>query len=327
MGAGGLEHGGDAEAALAAFPRAPRPLVDLSTGISPIPYPLPALPARAFTHLPAASDVAGLEAAARAAYGVAPGNGLVAAPGTQILIELLPRLVPRSRVAIVSPTYGEHAHAWRKTGHQVAEVGGLDDAAGADVVVLVDPNNPDGRRHPPDAIRAAAAGRRLVVVDEAFADFEERASIAASASPGIVVLRSFGKSYGLAGVRLGFAVGDQALVEALRAALGPWAVSGPAIAIGTAALVDAAWRAELSPRLGAIRAALVEGLVGTGCAIEGGTLLYVFVRHDRAVALADHLARAGVAVRRFAARPSHLRFGLPSDGETARVLAALASFR
>jgi cobalamin biosynthetic protein CobC len=326
MGLGGLEHGGDAEAALTGFPEAPRPLIDLSTGISPIPYPFPALLARAFTRLPAAADLARLEAAARAAYGVADGNGIVAAPGTQILIELLPRLCPRSRIAVITPTYGEHAHAWVKNGHAVTEIAEIDEAGDADVLVVVDPNNPDGRRHDPAAIRAEAASRRLVVVDEAFADFEDRPSLAAAHGAQLVVLRSFGKSYGLAGVRLGFAAGDTGLIETLRQALGPWAVSGPAIAIGQAALGDAAWREAVTPRLAANRRRLVAGLERVGAEILGGTLLYVYVRHDRAAALADHLAREGIAVRRFAARSENLRFGLPADEDELRVIAALVRF-
>lgn len=311
---------------MAGFPDAPRPLIDLSTGISPIPYPFPALSARAFARLPAPADVARLEAIARTAYGVADGNAIVAAPGTQILIELLPRLVPRANVAVIAPTYGEHAHAWAKCGHAVTEVREIGEAGDADVVVLVDPNNPDGRRHDPASIHAAMASRRVVVVDEAFADFEGRSSLSAKICARLVVLRSFGKSYGLAGVRLGFAAGDAGLIEPLRQALGPWAVSGPAIAIGAAALADVTWRALVQPRLAATRRRLVAALVEAGAEVLGGTLLYVYTRHARAGALADHLARQGIAVRRFSARPENLRFGLPSEEDERRVVAALARF-
>jgi len=309
------------------FPDAPAPWIDLSTGINPRPYPIPPIPAEAWTRLPGRSEEAALRRAAAAAYG-APGPDRVApAPGTQVLISLLPRLRPPGRVAVLSPTYGEHAAAWRAAGHDVVETDRAEDLAAADVAVATRPNNPDGRLLPrADALalaRALAVRGGWLVADEAFADvIDPSESLCAHAdAPGLVVLRSFGKFFGLAGVRLGFAVCAPALVALVARALGPWATSGPAVAIGTAALSDGAWIADERLRLGAGAARLDTLLAAVGLRVVGGTTLFRLVEHPDAQDRADRLGRAGIYVRRFPARPDRLRFGLPANERAWRRLA------
>ena len=322
-------HGGDLATAQALFPQAPEPWIDLSTGINPIPYPLPELPLSLWQRLPGKADEAALLAAARKAYRIRPQSGLVAAPGTQILIELLPRLVPAANVAVLGPTYGEHAPAWRKVGATVREIAGLAEIGNASVVVLVNPNNPDGRVVPQETLVALAASLAardgLLVVDEAFADFALETSLLPILPDGALVLRSFGKAYGLAGLRLGFAVGEPHFTDALQAMLGPWAVAGPALHVGTAALGDADWlsaageaRAVDSRRLDALLAPLGR--------IVGGTVLYRLLETVQAPSLFERLGQAGIYVRRFQHDPSRLRFGLPgSESEWSRLADVLAS--
>lgn len=238
------------------------------------------------------------------------------APGTQILIETLPRLRPPARVAVLGPTYAEHAAAWARGGHAVAAVPDLAAAGEAEVVVAVNPNNPDGRVIPPEDLLASARdlGRRggLLVVDEAFADLEPGRSLAASLGPGLVVLRSFGKTYGLAGLRLGFALAVPETARGIAAALGPWAVSGPALAIGRTALADRAWRAGAATARAADAARLDRMLARAGGAVVGGTCLFRLAHFADAALLFDRLGAAGIYVRRFADRPDLLRFGLPA---------------
>ncbi len=303
-----IAHGGGLIAARRRHPGAPEPWIDLSTGINPVAYPIPKLPPEAFTRLPEPETVAALEAVAAAAYGAADPAMVVAAPGTQSLIHLLPRLIPARRAAVVGPTYAEHAAAWALAGCEVATVGSLAEAGRTDVVVVCNPNNPDGRRHDPAAL---AAVRGVRVVDEAFADLEGDSLIGLAGS-NTIVLRSFGKTYGLAGVRLGFAISAPALANRVRGALGPWAVSGPALAIGTLALADAEWRAAAAARLAADCRRLDALLTDAGCAVLGGTRLFRLAAHRDAPGLADRLARAGILVRRFEDRPDWLRFGIPA---------------
>jgi cobalamin biosynthetic protein CobC len=305
-----IAHGGGLIAAQRRFPHAKLPWVDLSTGINPVAYPLPTMPDAAFTRLPEPEQVAALETVAARAYGVAQPACVVAAPGTQALIHLLPRLRPRGTVAVLSPTYAEHRAAWTLAGHTVSEVATLAEAGSASVIVVVRPNNPDGALADAPELSAMASGR-LVVVDEAFADLESCSLAAAVPASGLLLLRSFGKTYGLAGVRLGFALTSPGLATALRDAFGPWAVSGPALHAGLHALADEAWRAEATIRLAEEAARLDAMLRAAGCRVLGGTRLFRLIDHPTAPILADRLAEAGILVRRFPDQPSWLRFGIP----------------
>lgn len=319
-------HGGDLATARTLFPQAPEPWIDLSTGINPIPYPLPELPLSLWQRLPGKAEEAALLAAARKAYRIRSESGLVAAPGTQILIELLPRLMPATSVAVLGPTYGEHAPAWRKAGATVRDIADLAEIGGANIVVLVNPNNPDGRIVPQERLIALAgvlaARGGLLVVDEAFADFAPETSLLPILPEGALVLRSFGKAYGLAGLRLGFAIGEPRLADALQAMLGPWAVAGPALHVGALALADAEWLSTAGAAHAADGRRLDELLAPHG-RIAGGTALYRLLETPRALALFERLGRAGIYVRRFQHDPSRLRFGLPGD-EAAWLRLALA---
>ena len=315
-----LAHGGDLSAIRRRFPQAPEPWIDLSTGINPVPYPIVDLPKEIWSRLPTRQQEQALLEAAAVRYGVGDPATIVVAPGTQALIQLLPRLVPKSRVAVLGPTYEEHAHCWARQGHDVAIV---PDCEGADVTIVVSPNNPTGRLLPQELLRR---DRGLLIVDEAFVDFlAPDASLAGNLPANTIVLRSFGKAYGLAGVRLGFAIAEKPIVDWIRDELGPWAVSGPALEIGRRALADSAWLQTAAPRLATDRQKLDALLVSTGCEILGGTPLFCLVHHPDAAGLADRLGRQGIHVRRFAGEPQWLRFGLPASAiEFSRVAAALA---
>lgn len=330
-----MKHGGDLTEAEHRHGVVGQPWLDLSTGINPHPWPIPeGLCMAGWTRLPSAGDLQGLLAAARRAYAVPDGVGITAAPGTQALIQWLPRLARCGPVAVVGPTYGEHAAAWRGAGFAVAEVESLDAVPAATRhVVVVNPNNPDGRIAEPAALRAAAwrcaAEEGWLVVDESFADVVPAASVVAFAAElPVVVLRSFGKFYGLAGARLGFAVAPPAVTERIEAALGPWAVSGPALAVGTAALGDAAWAAAMRDTLAGESLELDAVLTGAGLEIVGGTSLYRLARTAGAGLLHERLARQRIWVRRFAWSDRLLRFGLPPDAASlARLQGALHEAR
>ncbi len=327
-----FHHGGNLKSAMLAFAGAPQPWIDLSTGINPVPYPLGHLPAAVWTRLPEAADIAGLEALAALAWGAAPAARIVAAPGTQALIQWLPRLFPARRVGILDFTYAEHAQVWRAAGAQVESVASLAELAGFDVAVIVNPNNPDGRLVPAAGLAALAAQMAqhggLLVVDEAFADVLAReASLVPrlTASCAALILRSFGKTWGLAGLRLGFAVAAPELATKIRIALGPWAVSGPALAIGAAALADNAWLAQSTARLTRDAARLDALLAGAGFTGLCGTPLFRLGFHRNAARWFRQLGQAGILVRPFAGHPDRLRFGLPGAGDWDRLADCLNS--
>ncbi len=320
------DHGGDLGAARLRFRGAPEPWIDLSTGINPWAYPIPPCPPELWQRLPDPATLEALTAAAAQTFGAPSALHIAAAPGSQSVIQWLPRLRPPGRVAVLGPTYAEHAASWTAAGHHVSllEMDRLPNPVERlyheswDTVVVVNPNNPDGRTLGPDQLRALAAtqARRQgwLVVDEAFADLTPTASVtAAVGAPGLVVLRSFGKFFGLAGLRLGFALTEPDLAATLRQALGPWPVSGPAAMIARLALADQAWIAETRIRLAAAADRLDHMLTRHGLALLGGTSLFRLARTDAAQARFERLGQAGILVRRFDAHPHWLRFGLPAD--------------
>jgi len=310
-------HGGNINAARRLFPDAPEPWIDLSTGINPVPYPVGAFNPAVWSRLPEPADLAALESAARVAYGATPAMGMVAAPGTQALIQWLPRLFPARRVGVLGFTYQEHATCWRDAGAEVIVVTYLAELAACDIGIVVNPNNPDGRLVSPgdlaDVAAVLARRRGRLIVDEAFIDLMAPGSSLIPRAPaaGAIVLRSFGKTYGLAGLRLGFAAGSPADCALLRQALGPWAVSGPAIDIGCRALADEAWRAETAARLHTETTRLDRLLTRAGFDVAGGTPLFRLARHEQAAPAFEQLCRAGILTRPFQAKPHWLRFGLP----------------
>ncbi|WP_323039572.1 threonine-phosphate decarboxylase CobD [Gemmobacter sp.] len=316
------DHGGNLDAAKAMH--GGDGWVDLSTGINRVPWPMPPLPAEALTTLPTASALAGLLAAARAAYDT--DRPMVALAGAQAAIQLMPRLSPPGLVRVLGPTYNEHAAAFRAVGWRVEEVTHADALAGADLAVVVNPNNPDGRLLIPDRVLALAGRVGRLVVDESFADPLPDASVAAHAGQhGMIVLRSFGKFYGLAGLRLGFALGAAGDIARLAEMAGPWAVSGPAIHAGSLALRDAAWAAATRDRLVQDAARMDALATARGWRLTGGTTLFRLYDTPSAAAAQDALARHRIWSRIFPWSPTLIRLGLPgSEAEWAQVTRAFA---
>lgn len=315
------DHGGNLDAARAAYGGAD--WIDLSTGINRQPWPVPVLPDSAWTDLPTAAAQDALMRAAAGAFGTtAPG---IALNGAQAAIQIIPLLTPPGTARVVAPTYNEHAACLRAAGWRVEEVAGLDDLPGADLAVVVNPNNPDGRRHDPAALIALSRRVGRLVADESFADPDPALSVAAHASGRLVVLRSFGKFWGLAGVRLGFAFADAGTVAQLRALAGPWPVSGVALELGRLALADTAWRAATIARLSAETARLDRIAAGAGWQLIGGTALFRSYATPDAAAAQRRLAQARIWSRIFPWSESWLRLGLPgTPAEWDRLAAALA---
>jgi len=309
-----LEHGGRLARAVTQHGIPRERWLDLSTGISPYAYPVPAVPAEAWHRLPEDDD--GLMRAARAYY-AAPH--LLAVPGSQAAIMALPRMRSRSRVGVISPGYNEHAHAWRQHGHDVRECPAdalFERAADFDVIVLIHPNNPGGdrfRREALLALHASLASRGgWLIVDEAFVDTRPDGTLCAAACDGLIVLRSVGKFFGLAGVRAGFVASSPGLLEALRECLGPWTLSGPTRHVVKAALTDVDWQITMRARLREDSARLVALLTEHGLRPDGGCDLFQYCRHPDAARLHDALAARAILTRRFDDPPA-LRFGLPGD--------------
>lgn len=327
-----IQHGGNLAMARALFPWAPEPWIDLSTGINPHSYPHTPIPGNVFARLPEPSSLERLKTVAAEAYQAPSPSHIAAGPGTQILLPIIAELVAADgKAAILSPTYAEHARAAAMAGFQVLETDDLDHLSTASLAVIVNPNNPTGRIVSTDDILALAkimaAKGGLLVVDEAFMDVSEAQSVAGDVGDGgLIVLRSFGKFYGMAGLRLGFAIGDPKITARIDERLGPWAVSGPALHVASEALADGEWQAAMRLKLSTDAARLDAALSAAGIPVFGGTSLFRFIHDRRAQGLFHNLGEHGIMTRRFSERPDDLRLGLPDKKDWTRLEAALGRF-
>jgi cobalamin biosynthesis protein CobC len=325
-----FEHGGRLDVARAAFPGAPEPWIDLSTGISPWGYPVPHLTGEHLRRLPDPGSLSKLTAIAKRTYRAPEAAQIVAIPGTDAGLSVLPWLFREpKRVAVLSPAYSGHAAAWEAAGHSVSEIDTVARAGGAAVLIAVNPGNPDGRFTSLQELSGTLPSIRrrdgLLIVDEAFADADESHSLLPLVArlDHTLVLRSAGKFYGAAGLRLGFAITSHPAAGRLRAALGAWPISAEALAFGLAALADHAWAAAQRTRLREAAAGLDAVLEGHGFRIIGGTALFRLAAHAQSQELFTRLAAKGILTRPYRDR-GVLRFGLPaSPEETARLHVAL----
>jgi cobalamin biosynthesis protein CobC len=308
------DHGGGVDAAVRQYGGARETWIDLSTGINPVAYPVPQLSPNDWCGLP---DVAGTDAlmqAARRFWHVPDDAAVLAAPGASSLIARIPALMAPGKVWIPAPTYNEHGRAFAAAGWdlQASHMGGA--------AVLVHPNNPDGRVWATSDVTGD-----LCIIDESFCDvMPGKSLIFAATRPGVIVLKSFGKFWGLAGLRLGFAIGDRALIARLAQMLGPWPVSGPALKIGAMALRDTAWAEATRLRLERDAARLDQLVTSVGAKLVGGTSLFRLYDADDAKRWQDSLARHQIWTRIFPYSKRWLRLGLPgSPGDWTRLATAL----
>ncbi|NYH07270.1 threonine-phosphate decarboxylase CobD [Pseudomonas moraviensis] len=324
-----LEHGGRLRRAALEYGIAEEDWLDLSTGLAPWPFPVPEIPLRAWARLPENDD--GLEQAACDYYGA---SQVLPVAGSQMAIQLLPRLRRAGKVGVLSPCYAEHAEAWRRSGYIVREV--LEQEVdffldSLDVLVVVNPNNPTGLNLTPARLldwhaRLAQRGGWLVV-DEAFMDNTPQLSLAPHAHQvGLIVLRSFGKFFGLAGVRLGFVLAERKLLRLLAEQVGPWAVSGPTRVLGQACLRDTEGHTRQRMRSDEASERLAALLERHGFKPQGGCALFQWLITEQAATLHEFMARRGILLRLFT-HNSSLRFGLPADAaDEARLEQALQAF-
>lgn len=310
-----LEHGGRLGRAAAVSGTRAEDWIDLSTGINPYGWPVSAIPSNCWTRLPEDDD--GLIEAACAYYGA---QGLLAVDGTQCAIQLLPGLRKPGRVAVLSPTYAEHAQAWRHNGHEVEELesDAIDEnLERLDVLVVVNPNNPTGEYRTRACLerwsRSLSAHGGWLVVDEAFVDTAPHLSVIAEAHrEGLIVLRSFGKFFGCPGARLGFVAARDGILQQLRERVGPWPVSGAARWIGRLALEDFSWHETMRDLLTQRSLELAGLFKRYDLPSTGRTGLFLWIKSEQAERLYAYFFERRILVRLFF-QPRSLRFGLPGS--------------
>ncbi|MFT6426707.1 MAG: cobalamin biosynthetic protein CobC [Celeribacter sp.] len=306
------DHGGGIDAAAARFGGERADWLDLSTGINPVPYPIGDISKDAWAALPDAAATDALIQAAREFWDIPKEAAILPAPGASSLIARIPSLWPRGHVSIQKPTYNEHAGAFDAQGWQVSgDIGS--------VQVVVHPNNPTGRLWSETELTAP-----FTVIDESFCDVApEQSHIARATQNDTIVLKSFGKFWGLAGLRLGFAIAHPDTIHRLSTMIGPWAVSGPALRIGANALNDQAWAKITRLRLTQDSARLDTLMTSKGATCLGGTTLFRLYEVDDARAWQERLAQKKVWSRIFPYSDKWLRLGLPAPDRWDQLEAAL----
>ena len=310
-----IQHGGNLHEAARRYEIPYDAWLDLSTGINPHGYPVPPVPADAWRRLPDNGD--GFAERAARYYGAPDASHVLPVAGSQAAIRALPHLLRQGTVGIAPLTYGEYAPAFTRAGHRVTTLDVTRSTLPDDIThaVVVNPNNPTAQH-----LRAATLLQwhetlsergGMLIVDEAFADAMPSESLAAQTHrQGLVVLRSPGKFFGLAGVRAGFVLACPSLLESLDETLGAWTVSGPARHAVSAAFADTTWQHDMRARLAEESARLVALLSAHGFIVRS-TPLFAWIADTRAVQLHDALARQGIWTR-FFADPASVRFGLPA---------------
>lgn len=320
-------HGGGLDAARAQYGGSLADWLDLSTGINPSPYPLPKLDSSLYHRLPDKGLEGVLLEAAHHYYDVPEGMEVIASSGTQALLQILPTLLGAAGVEIASPTYGEHANAWAKAGADVNEISSFSEEQMPNhAAVVVNPNNPTTQVRTGRELAELAGRRQWLVVDEAFCDPNPQQSILQHVRDhnNIVVLKSFGKFFGLAGLRLGFAVCNAELARDIRSRLGPWAVSGPALSIANTALRDTDWITSTRQELHDKSEAQAAVLETAGLKVEGKNPLFIYTKSHASEIIRKGLARQNILVRHFPEQSGFLRFGLCSgEAELQRLSEAL----
>ena len=318
-----MEHGGNVAQAAQHYRIPVNEWLDLSTGVNPSAYPVTLPDPRQLSMLPYDDQV--LQKIACEYYQCAK---LVTLNGTQQAIQLLPLLRDKSRVAVVSPTYSEHARCWQHAGHHVAEVTDLDEIDEYDVVVVTNPNNPTGEHYTREQLLAVhqQLQRRSgwLVVDEAFMDVEPSLSLTSDADrTGLIVLRSLGKFFGLPGLRIGFVVGDKETTDLVEKHTGPWTVNSFSSSIASTCLSDTGWQQQARQQIHQNNEQLKQLLIRYNLPVSGHTGLFVWSEHEEAGDIHDALAGMGILLRYFPANfrfRSSLRFGLPgSEADFARL--------
>lgn len=318
------EHGGNIDQAALRFKHDVADILDLSTGISPIAYPAPNISAQCWNRLPSQNQLERCLLAARRAYDVPEDLDIMAGAGTQSLLQFIPKLiVPNGFVWVEQPTYSEHCPAWEAGGHEALSRADTNRSEeNCKSFVFVAPNNPTGDYNRGKIIKSAQQSSEcggVVLIDGSFSMPRGADELAASLihelaeQTNVIHLRSFGKFFGMGGLRLGFAIGAPNLISKLSRDAGPWAVSSVALEIGAGALDDIFWQQQHGQFLTAQSKRLRDVLINSGLPVRGGTPLFQTIQHKSAHDLHDYLAAAAICTRKYANWRDLLRFGLPAN--------------
>lgn len=321
---GGIKHGGRIKDAAKKYTIPENEWIDLSTGINPNGWPVPHIPDNIWQSLPEDNDE--LQAIACNYYGC---DICLPVSGSQAAIQMLPTLRSFSNVGIISPTYAEHEFHWKQSGHNVIRflADDIEKYIGQlDVLVVVNPNNPTGEIIPAETLlnwhQQLSIKGGWLIVDEAFMDVTPENSLVPSGiKPGLIILRSIGKFFGLAGIRCGFVISDIELLQHMANKLGPWSLTGATRYIVKKALINENWQTDARIKLHKSKLRLGQLFHEKGLNILGETALFQWLTHSRAKDIHEAFATQGILIRYFEKQildnkkivRASLRFGIPDN--------------
>jgi len=335
-------HGGQLSKVAKQFGIPEQEWLDLSTGIAPFSYAIPAISEKIWQDLPTISP-----SLIRAAQQYYQAKFCWPVAGSQQLIEKLPSLWNDKNSAIESGKkqhaylpkvgYKEHQRAWSLAGYQIHFYQDAlpDNIEKNSIVVVINPNNPLTDTFSIQQLTQLKAHcqqqKALLIIDEAFADIfpsefsfvphltnynennNDSANDNENESDDLIVLRSFGKFFGLAGIRIGFACTTEIWRDIIKESIGPWSINGPALFIAEQALQDTQWQIEQSLRLEKYSKKLQELLkLHLPNASIKANALFITVFLDNAASVYEKLCQQGVYVR-LTDEQNALRFGVGND--------------
>lgn len=324
-----IEHGGNLERAMQSYGGSPSDWIDISTGISPFSASLPELRLSDWHRLPESASLDELAQIAQVYY--ASNQECIVTSGSQFLINHLPDLL-KGDIGILEPSYGEYAASFARHGREYNALDTIDEIDDVQSIILANPNNPDGRLYAQGELYELAEVLKkrdgYLVVDEAFCDVCDNASmLIADPIENLIVLKSFGKFFGLAGARIGFVFAHNDVLHQIEQLQGPWSVSGPSISVAKYVLTCDGIHQDLLREISSRHSQFIQMLSDTRLKIIGGTKLFTLIEHENATDLHEHFLNKKILTRKFDYNACWLRLGLTSSTEEdLRLKQAILSF-
>ena len=315
------KHGGDLSDAVRVN-RKIKKWIDLSTGINPNAYNDFNIDKTVYSHLPSGNQLAELMSIARGYYNLNQEIKICAYQGAQGVINILPNIVNKNihdTIQILTPTYTEHYRVWNDHGFKIRLVTNIENELDPSIpFVLVNPNNPDGKLFQPKYLeelweRIRKAGGFLIL-DESFMDGTPDMSFRFdNCRDNVIVIRSFGKFFGLPGLRLGFVYGDNHYINKVSSLVGPWPISSSSLLIARKAMLDTVWISATITDLKMKSTALSNFLHDQKLKTVGDCYFFKTIELDNASQMHKALANHGIWTRIFNYNQKWLRMGLTKN--------------
>ena len=313
------EHGGDIDNAIKKYGGNKDDWIDLSTGINPNHYPYKLINIRELQNLPYKNDIDNLNKLAKKYFQTTACVRAVS--GAQGGINILPFLLPNKTVSILSPTYNEYQNVFSNSLKKIINVKNLSELKKSQIAIICNPNNPDGKLYSNDNLLKISKSVEYLIIDESFIDQYPRKSLSHKLDDqtNILILRSFGKFFGLAGIRLGFLISNKEIDKKIQFLIGNWPISNVAINVASKALIDHVWIMNTI-------SFLKEGSYFLDCLaseinwkVVGGTNLYRLYETPNAHDAQNKLANFKIWSRRFSYSKKWIRLGIPRKKDFKKV--------